>query len=61
MQTIDEAIEILTHPSTRVQNTASPIYLDSAELGAEALEKIKDIRARFPTLMPDLLPGEAPQ
>ncbi|MBA7682758.1 hypothetical protein ES703_91110 [subsurface metagenome] len=56
--TPDQAIKVLTHPSTWVKNTASPTYLDAAYLGAEALSKIQDIRARFPTLMPELLPGE---
>ncbi|MBA7629604.1 hypothetical protein ES703_37104 [subsurface metagenome] len=61
MLTPDQAIKVLTHPSTWVKNTASPTYLDAAKLGAEALNAIQDIRARFPTLMPNPLPGEAPQ
>ncbi|MBA7592843.1 hypothetical protein ES708_35037 [subsurface metagenome] len=58
MLTLDEAIKVLTHPSTWVKNTATPTYLDAAQLGKEAMSKIQDIRARFPTLMPDPLPGE---
>ncbi|GAI62808.1 unnamed protein product [marine sediment metagenome] len=59
MLTLNEAIQVLTHPSPWVKHTATPTYLDAAQLGAEALNAIQDIRARFPTLMPDPLPGEA--
>ncbi|MBA7589729.1 hypothetical protein ES708_31818 [subsurface metagenome] len=58
MLTLDEAINELTHPTPWVKHTALPTYLDAAKLGAEALNAIQDIRARFPTLMPDPLPGE---
>ncbi|GAI93411.1 unnamed protein product, partial [marine sediment metagenome] len=60
MLTLDEASKVLTQPSTWVKNTASPTYLDAAQLGAEALIKLQDIRTRFPT-MPNLsLPSECP-
>ncbi len=61
MQTLDKAIEIQQLFVTQTEGYFDDEDIEAAKLGIEALKKIQDIRARFPTLIPDLLPGEAPQ
>ncbi len=59
--TADKAIEILSSNGLCPEQTTWGDYLHAVKLGREALELIKDIRARFPTLIPDPLPGEDPK
>jgi hypothetical protein len=61
MLTIDKAIEILSDPEPDIDGILNDDYKDAVKLGIEAIVKLQDIRARFPILIPDLLPGEEPQ
>ncbi len=61
MLTPDKAIEILALDLTYTYPARYDDLQDAVNLGREALIKLQDIRARFPTLMPDPLPGEDSQ
>ncbi|MBA7578658.1 hypothetical protein ES708_20523 [subsurface metagenome] len=58
--TIPKAIEILQELPDNIHNACDYEDEEALKLGIEALKKIQDIRTRFPTLMPELLPGEDP-
>jgi hypothetical protein len=60
MLTPDKAIEILALDLTYTYPARYNDLQDAVNLGREALIKLQDIRTRFPTLMPDPLPGEDP-
>ena len=59
--TIDEAIELLEKEDRRSYPKRRLEAHLAIKLGREALIKLQDIRARFPILMPDPLPGEDSQ
>ena len=56
--TIDKAIKILGAIRRAVYDYDELEEVAASKFGIEAIKKIQDIRTRFPTLMPDPLPGE---
>ncbi len=59
--TADKAKEILKLAISDPDLVDTIDLLNAQKLGIEAIVKLQDIRARFPMLMPDPLPGEEPQ
>ncbi len=58
--TPDKAKEILKLAIFNPDRVDANDLVEAQELGIQALDKIQDIRTRFPTLMPELLPSEDP-
>jgi hypothetical protein len=60
MLTLDKAIEITHNLLLEPRCRWKPDNYNAIKLVIEASKQLQDIRTRFPTLMPTLLPGETP-
>ncbi|MBA7567176.1 hypothetical protein ES708_08877 [subsurface metagenome] len=56
-----KAIEILKLAISDPDMVDANDLVEAQELGIQALDKIHDLRTRYPTLMPELLPSEDPE
>ncbi|MBA7532775.1 hypothetical protein ES705_25005 [subsurface metagenome] len=55
-----KAVEILKLAISDPDMVDANDLVEAQELGIQALDKIQDLRTRYPTLMPELLPSEEP-
>ncbi|MBA7550770.1 hypothetical protein ES705_43293 [subsurface metagenome] len=56
-----KAIELLKLAISDPDMVDANDLVEAQELGIQALDKIQDLRTRYPTLMPELLPSEDPE
>ncbi|MBA7540032.1 hypothetical protein ES705_32321 [subsurface metagenome] len=56
-----KAVEILKLAISDPDMVDANDLVEAQELGIQALDKIQDLRTRYPTLMPELLPSEDPE
>ncbi|MBA7580828.1 hypothetical protein ES708_22722 [subsurface metagenome] len=58
---ISKAVQILKLTISDPDMVVAGDLVEAQELGIQALDKIQDLRTRYPTLMPELLPSEDPE